>query len=278
VLRFLTAVFRLFGRGRSPAALLNLTVPRSGYRVERDIVYGKEKRQKLDLYVPDGFKAPAPAVLFFYGGGFIAGRKSEYRIVGQALTSQGIIVGVADYGLYPEFRFPTFVQDGAKAFVAFRALLPKHGGNPARAFVAGHSAGAYIAAMLAANPLYLKEAGGDPASLRGAIGMAGAYDFLPITDPQRIQIFGGSNRAETQPIAFVDGKRPPMLLASGDIDKAVSLRNTRNLAARLRTHGSKVEEIVYPRLGHSGIMLALAPGFRHLAPIRADIVRFVEKN
>jgi acetyl esterase/lipase len=278
VLRLLTAVFGLFGRGRSPASLLNLTVPRSGYRIERDIPYGDERRQKLDLYVPDGFKAPAPAVLFFYGGGFIAGRKSEYRIVGQALTSQGIIVGIGDYGLYPEFRFPVFVQDGAKAFVAFRQLLPQYGGNPARAFVAGHSAGAYIAAMLAANPFYLKEAGGDPLSLRGAIGMAGAYDFLPITDPQRIEIFGGSNRAESQPINFVDGKRPPMLLASGDIDKAVSVRNTRNLAAKLRAQGSKVEEIVYPRLGHSGIMLALAPGFRRLAPIRADMVRFIKSN
>jgi len=278
VLRFLTAVFGLFGRGRSPASLLNLTVPRSGYRVERDIPYGNEKRHKIDLYVPDGFKAPAPAVLFFYGGGFIAGRKSEYRIVGQALTSQGIIVGIADYGLYPEFRFPVFVEDGAKAFVAFRELLPKFAGNPARAFVAGHSAGAYIAAMLAANPLYLKEAGGDPSFVRGAIGMAGAYDFLPITDPQRIEIFGGSNRAETQPITFIDGKRPPMLLASGDIDKAVSVRNTRNLAAKLRAHGSKVEEIIYPCLGHSGIMLALAPGFRRLAPIRADIERFIMSN
>jgi acetyl esterase/lipase len=217
-------------------------------------------------------------VLFFYGGGFIAGRKSEYRIVGQALTSQGIIVGIADYGLYPEFRFPVFVEDGAKAFVAFRELLPKFAGNPARAFVAGHSAGAYIAAMLAANPLYLKEAGGDPSFVRGAIGMAGAYDFLPITDPQRIEIFGGSNRAETQPITFIDGKRPPMLLASGDIDKAVSVRNTRNLAAKLRAHGSKVEEIIYPCLGHSGIMLALAPGFRRLAPIRADIERFIKSN
>ena len=271
-------MFGLFGRGRSPASLLNLTVPRSGYRVERDIPYGDERRHKLDLYVPDGFKAPAPAVLFLYGGGFIAGRKSEYRIVGQALTSQGIIVGIADYGLYPEFRFPVFVEDGAKAFVAFRELLPQYGGDPARAFVAGHSAGAYIAAMLAANPFYLKEAGGDPLPLRGVIGMAGAYDFLPITDPQRIEIFGGSNRAETQPITFIDGKRPPMLLASGDIDKAVSVRNTRNLAAKLRAHGSKVEEIVYPRLGHSGIMLALAPGFRRLAPVRADIERFIKSN
>jgi len=278
MLRFVTLIFGLFGRGRSPAALLNLTVPHSGYRVERDISYGGEKRQRLDLYVPDGFQAPAPAVLFLYGGGFIAGRKSEYRVVGQALTSAGIIVGIADYGLYPEFRFPTFVEDGAKAFVTFRALLSDVGGDPKRVFVAGHSAGAYIAAMLATNPRYLQGAGVDHSSLRGAIGMAGAYDFLPITNPQRIEIFGGSDRLETQPIHFVDGKRPPMLLLTGGKDSTVLPRNTRNLAEKLRSYGSKVEEIVYPNVSHSGIMLALVPGFRRIAPVRADIIRFVEKN
>jgi len=278
MLRFATSIFGLFGRGRSPASLLNLTVPRSGYRVERDIPYGAEKRQRLDLYVPDGFKAPAPAVLFLYGGGFVAGRKSEYRIVGQALTSAGIIVGIADYGLFPEFRFPTFVEDGARALVAFRALLSDVGGDPKRVFVAGHSAGAYIAAMLAANPRYLLAAGGADGVLRGAIGMAGAYDFLPITSPQRIQIFGGSDRVETQPIHFVDGKRPPMLLLTGGKDSIVLPRNTKNLAAKLRAYKSSVEEIVYPSVSHAGMMLALAPGFRRIAPVRADIIRFIETH
>jgi len=278
MLRFVTSIFGLFGRGRSPASLLNLTVPRSGYRIERDIPYGEEKRQRLDLYVPDGFQAPAPAVLFLYGGGFVAGRRSEYRIVGQALTSAGIIVGIADYGLFPEFRFPTFVEDGAKAFAAFRALLSDIGGDPKRAFIAGHSAGAYIAAMLATNPLYLRAAGVDHSALRGVIGMAGAYDFLPITNPQRIQIFGGSDRMETQPIHFVNGKRPPMLLLTGGRDSIVLPRNTLNLAAKLRAYGSSVEEIVYPNVSHAGVMLALAPGFRRIAPVRNDIIRFIETH
>src|SRR5215471_7328526 len=152
MLRFATSIFGLFGRGRSPASLLNLTVPRSGYRVERDIPYGAEKRQRLDLYVPDGFKAPAPAVLFFYGGGFVAGRKSEYRIVGQALASKGIIAAVADYRLYPEATFTTFIEDGGDALAALRRLLPQYAGDPKRIFLAGHSAGAYISVMLPADP------------------------------------------------------------------------------------------------------------------------------
>jgi acetyl esterase/lipase len=92
---------------------------------------------------------------------------------------------------------------------------------------------------------------------------------------QRIEIFGGSDRVETQPIHWVDGKRPPMLLLTGDRDINVLPRNTRNLAARLRQHGSAVEEIVYPGVDHFRIVLALAPLFRRLIPICADIARFV---
>jgi acetyl esterase/lipase len=259
--------------GYSPAVLLNITAPRWGYRVKRALHYGPEARHRMDLYLPE--RNARAAVLFFYGGAWISGHRREYRFVGQALASRGIIAGIADYGLFPDHRFPDFVEDGAKAFVFLRQILPEHGGDPARLFVAGHSAGAYIAVMLACDPRYLRDAGDDVSSLAGAIGIAGPYDFLPITHAQRIEIFGGSNRVETQPIHVVDGKRPPMLLLTGDRDVNVLPRNTRNLAARLRQHGSAVEEIIYEGTDHFRIILALAPLFRSMIPIRADIVRFV---
>lgn len=271
--RILDVVLGWFGY--SPAALLNLTAPRWGYRVKRGIAYGPDERHRLDLYFPKRKTEAAPAVLFFYGGAWITGHRREYRFVGQALASEGIIVGIADYALFPEHRFPQFVEDGAKAFAFLRATLAEHGGDPNRLFTAGHSAGAYIAVMLACNPRYLSEAGDDVSSLAGAIGIAGPYDFLPITNEQRIEIFGGSDRAETQPIHFADGKRPPMLLLTGDRDANVLPRNTHNLAAKLRRHGSKVEEIVYPGIDHFRIVLGLAPFFRRIVPIRADIARFV---
>jgi acetyl esterase/lipase len=261
--------------GYSPAVLLNFTAPRWGYRVERAIPYGPEARHRMDLYLPKRKPPSAPAVLFFYGGAFISGHRREYRFVGQALASKGIIVGIADYGLFPNHRFPEFVEDGAKASVFFRNILENYGGDPRRLFVAGHSAGAYIAVMLASDPRYLKDAGADFACLAGAIGIAGAYDFLPITNPTRIEIFGGTDRVETQPIHFVDGKRPPMLLLTGDRDVNILPRNTQNMAARLRRHGSEVEEIIYPGIDHFRIVLALAPLFRGVVPIRADIARFV---
>ena len=261
--------------GFSPAVLINVTTPRWGYRVERAIPYGPEARHRMDLYLPKHKPQSAPAVLFFYGGAFISGNKREYRFVGQALASLGIIVGIADYGLFPEHRFPEFVEDGAKAAAFLHGKLPEYGGDPSRLFVAGHSAGAYIAIMLASNPEFLRKAGADQSILAGAIGIAGPYDFLPITNATRIEIFGGPDRVETQPIHFIEGKRPPMLLLTGDCDVNIFPHNTHNMAARMREEGNDVEAIVYPGIEHFRIILALAPPFRGMIPIRADIARFV---
>ena len=81
---------------------------------------------------------------------------------------------------------------------------------------------------------------------------------------------------ETQPIHFIEGKRPPMLLLTGDCDVNILPRNTHNLAERMREQGNDVEEIVYPGIDHFRIILGLAPLFRRVVPIRADIARFVE--
>src|SRR5258706_11925176 len=108
VLRFLTAVLGLLGRGGSPAMMLNLTVPRSGYRVRRGLAYGKAPRQRFDLYLPKVLTTPAPIVLFFYGGAFRAGRRSEYRVVGEALTSKASSSRWRIIGSIPKRAFPIF--------------------------------------------------------------------------------------------------------------------------------------------------------------------------
>jgi acetyl esterase/lipase len=275
LLKILSAFFGLLGKNRSPAALLNLTVPHAGYRRVRDIAYGAGPRQRMDVYMPQSAPASAPVLLFFYGGAFREGRKEEYRIMGQAFASKGIVVAVADYRIHPEGRFPDFLEDGAQAVAALHARAAEWGGDPDRIFVAGHSAGAYLAVMLAANPAYLRAANADPSWVRGVIALAGRYHELPLGDATALEIFRGPARAETRPGTYIDGKRPPMLLASGANDHATVLESLRRLAARLREHGSEAEEAIYPRIGHMAIMLALAPGFRGRAPVRDDIARFI---
>ena len=259
----------------SPVAVLNLLVPRGGYHVLHDLAYGSDPRQKLDLYVPDGLKAPAPVILFFYGGSWQSGSKATYLAFGQAFASRGIVVAVADYRVYPQVRYPAFVEDGASALAFVHAHAAQQGGDPARIFVAGHSAGAYIAVMLAADRRYLTRIGADPGWVHGVIGISGPYDFLPLKDPDLVAIFGGADRVDTQPITYIDGKRPAMLLATGTADTTVGPHNTFNLASKLRAYGSKVKVVTYPGVGHIGIILSLAPGFRGRTALRDDITDFV---
>ena len=257
------------------APLLNLAIPKTGYQVKRDRAYGQGPRARLDLYVPDGLAAPAPVILFFYGGSWQSGSKNIYRAFGQAFASAGIIAAVADYRLYPEVKYPAFIHDGAQAFRFVRESIERHGGDPERIFLSGHSAGAYIAAMLACDPAYLER---DAAAIRGVIGIAGPYDFLPLYDHVLIDIFGGDRVMTTQPIKYARNKTPPMLLAHGSADTTVGAGNSRRMAKRLREAGNSVELIEYEGSSHLGIILSLAHGFRGGTTLRDDMLRFIAGN
>jgi acetyl esterase/lipase len=256
--------------------LINATIPRAGYTIKPDIAYGGDPRQTLDLYIPTGLRAPAPVVLFFYGGSWQSGAKAYYRAFGQAFASQGIVVAIADYRLYPQVKYPAFLQDGAAALRFVHDHVAADGGDPNRIFLAGHSAGAYIAVMLDSDLSYLKAAGADPSWVHGVIGIAGPYDFLPLTDPALIDIFGGANVRATQPIDHIDGKRAPMLLAHGTADDTVGIGNSRRMAKKLKGFGSAVEVKEYKDVGHIGIILSLAPLVGPRTMLRDDIVRFVK--
>jgi acetyl esterase/lipase len=258
--------------------LLNTFVPRGGYTIQKDVAYGNGPQQKLDIYVPDGLIKPAPVLLFFYGGSWQMGDKDGYRWVGQTFAAHGFVTVIANYGLYPPALYPSFLQDSALALRYVHDNIEKYGGNPTRVFVAGHSAGAYNAIMLAANPKYVRDAGGDLSWIRGAIGIAGPYDFLPMTDPKIITIFGGANDPATQPITYVDGKRPPMLLVAGTDDTTVDPGNSKRMAAKLIANGSEAQTIFYPGTGHIGIILSLAPGFRGKTTLENDIVQFIDSH
>jgi acetyl esterase/lipase len=262
----------------SPISVLNLAVPRTGYHVVRDLAYGADPRQKLDLYIPDTHAAKMPVILFFYGGSWESGTKALYLALGQAFASKGVMVAIADYRLYPQVRYPAFLDDSANAFVYVRNHAASYGGDPGRIFLAGHSAGAYNAVMLVADKSYLQKAGADVNQVCGVIGIAGPYNFLPLTDKDLIAIFGGANRADTQPINYIDGKRPPMFLAAGTADDTVSPRNSSELAAKLKSFNSPVELVTYPGVGHIGIILSLAPGFRGRTTLRTDILQFVQRT
>jgi acetyl esterase/lipase len=265
-------------RHLSPFTAINLLVSRAGYRIHRGLAYGADPRHKLDVYVPSGLTGLAPVVLFFYGGGWQGGDRSDYLAFGQAFASAGMVAVVADYRLYPQVKYPGFVEDAAGALAFVRGHAARFGGDAGRIFLAGHSAGAYNAVMLASEPKFIAAKGGSLDWIRGVIGIAGPYNFLPMSDPVYVDMFHGTNNTDSMPVHHVDGPRPPMLLISGSSDDTVGLCNTNDMSERLKRFGSDVQVIFYKGVGHIGVILALVRGFRGIAPLRRDMIDFVRAH
>ncbi len=256
----------------SPLGILNGMAPKR--LSARDIPYGSGPRRMLDVYVPDRVDGQAPVVVFFYGGSWDSGTKSEYRFVGGALAARGFVTIIPDYRLYPEVRFPAFLDDCAAAFAWACAHAGDYGGGE-RMFLMGHSAGAYNAAMLALDPSYLARAGASR-PLAGTVGIAGPYDFLPVGTDELRAIFGQPPTPPvTQPINHVSGHNAPMLLLAGSSDTTVLPRNTRRLAAKIRAAGGPVQSRIYPGIDHREIIGAMGTPFRFIAPTFRDSTDFI---
>ena len=276
------ALFRLFrvlpalaATGCTGADLVNALAPDVGFRRIENVSYGDAARQRLDLYIPASAARPAPVVVFFYGGNWQSGDKETYRFVGAALAVRGYAVVVPDYRLYPDVRYPGFIEDGAAAVRWTLAHVAAYGGDPARVSLMGHSAGAYIAMMLALDPEWL---GAARARVRHVVGLAGPYDFLPLTDPALETIFATApDPAATQPITYADASAPPALLATGRLDRTVLAANTTRLAARLRAAGAPVETEYYALLDHITLIGALGEPLAMVTPVLDDVTRFLAR-
>lgn len=261
----------------SPLGVLNgIAVPSDGYRLVEGLSFGDHPRQKLDVYTPTDRTGPLPVVVFFYGGSWEWGNRADYRFAGQALASRDFVAVVPDYRVYPEVAFPDFVRDGALALRWVRENIARHGGDPERIAVMGHSAGAHIAMMLALDRSFLQAAAVPATAIRAAVGLSGPYDFLPLTRPTLQRIFApAGDLRRSQPVTFARADAPPLLLLHGTDDDTVFPRNSEHLAARVTERGGRATLKLYPDLGHVGMVLALAPPFRGRAPVLADTTAFL---
>jgi len=256
----------------SPLTLLNGAIPDGASQATQGLAYGTLPRQRLDIYAPPN-AAHAPVVVFFYGGSWRSGERADYRFAGDALASRGIVAVIADYRLYPEARYPAFLQDAAQVVAWTQQHIGAYGGDPGRVFVAGHSAGGYIAAMLALDARWLHGA----ATLAGWIGLAGPYDFLPIVarDVRPVFLFPDTP-PDSQPIHHVSAAAPPGLLLAGAADSTVDpQRNSVSLALALRAAGACARLVEYPDLGHKLLVGALSRPLRWRAPVLDDVSAFV---
>jgi acetyl esterase/lipase len=233
-----------------------------------------DQHNKLDIWSTAATpKNPRPVLVFFYGGGWANGTRTEYGYAARPFVEAGYIVVLPDYRKVPQVRFPGFVADSANAVKWVQANIARYGGDPGRVSVAGHSAGAYNALMLALDPQWL---GAKPVT--AAISLAGPANFYPFTSKRAIDAMSSFPDPDaTQPISFVRPDAPPILLIHGTDDSVVRIRNANSLYARQKAAGGNIEFRPQQGGSHNDLVLALGTLFRGRYPVVAQSVAFLDK-
>lgn len=182
----------------------------------RDICYGPDEAQRLDLHIPDGARA---TYIFIHGGGLASGDKAGDSALFDYLTARGIAVASLNYRMLPGARFPEFVEDCAQAAALLvRDILPSYGLG-GHVVLGGSSAGAFISMLLAFDRHYLEARGLEPEAFDGFLFDAGqpTCHFALLRErglDMRRQIID-----ETAPLYHVQDARPgkPLLfITAGD--------------------------------------------------------------
>lgn len=248
----------------------------SGVEKIADIPYADGARKKLDMYRPEKPGGLSPVVMFIYGGSWRAGDKFEYEFAGRALAAAGFITVIADYRLWPEVKYPEFLDDCAEAMRWIQDNIEGYGGDPKRFFVAGHSAGAYNAIMLGLDGSFRRDFG-VTMPIRAIAGISGPYNFYPFEYDQVRDTFGSAPNPEgTQPVNLVTAEAPPIFLASGSADPIVRVENSQALAATLLSRGVWVTERYYEGFGHLEPVIAMGAMMRFRMPVLQDMVDFFQ--
>jgi len=283
-LRLVLAFVLLFGLVAPAAAQVTIFSPFNlkeamdpDIRKHANIAYADGERKKLDIYRPeDTSGGPAPVVMFIYGGAWRAGDKFEYEFVGRALAANGFVAVIADYRLWPEAKYPDFLEDNAQAMKWIEDNITGYGGDKNRFFLAGHSAGAYNAVMLSLDSSFRQEYG-ITMPIRAVAGLSGPYNFYPFEYGEVSETFGSAPNPEgTQPVNLITSETPPMFLASGSTDPIVRRQNSEALAERLRAQGIWVTEKYYEGFGHLEPVIAMGMMMRWRMPVLKDMIEFFQ--
>ncbi len=270
---------RTFLTAPSAASFWSMLTADSGVALEMDVAYGPLARQRADIYRPRNAQKPRAIVLFIYGGGWDSGERTYYGFVGAALAARGLTAVVADYRLFPEVRYPAFQNDMAAAYGWTCRTLATECGEDCPIFIAGHSAGAHIGALLCFDRSFLEAEGLSLPPPRGFIGLSGPYAYDPTTHERSRHIFEDAHSADqVRPIAHVSAGAPPSLLMHGARDNVVQFANAEALAAKLVEAGSEAEAIEFSNLGHINLVLALSRPLRWRAPVLANMLAFINRH
>jgi acetyl esterase/lipase len=196
------------------------------------------ERCKLDLYLPPGGKNFATLV-WFHGGALKGGSKDGSAAIARALAADGLAVASVNYRLSPKAAYPAYLEDSAAAAAWVRAHIAEHGGDPAKVFISGHSAGGYLTLMLAMDARWLKPHGLTPDSFAGYIPLSGQTMTHYTVREERGIGKETITADEAAPVYYCRKDTPPMLVLAADHDMAARSEENEYLVAVLKGTGDK---------------------------------------
>jgi acetyl esterase/lipase len=278
MLRFALVFTAVFGlSGCSSLDMVNAFTP-SPNGLPVTLSYGSSERQRVDVYQAGRRK---PLVIFFYGGSWNSGSRTDYRFVARAFNDLGYSVAIPDYRLTPEALYPDFLKDSAQAISLMINRAEEFGADPQRVILVGHSAGAYNAMMVALDQRWLSPE--DRQRIRGVIGLASPVNFLPIQLPAaRLAFHWPNTPRDSQPIEHVSSSSPPILFINANNDPLVDPRiNSIAMAEKLRAANVYVEVENFDgplgMINHARLVATLSPTFQFLSPTLDKSRVFIER-
>lgn len=216
---------------------------KNSVQVIRDVDYiadvnYENNKDKLDLYLPEGQRR-FPVIISIHGGALIEGDKKGQGHIGQRFASAGFATVIINYRLSPSVSHPAHVQDVAAAIAWVKHHIAKYGGDPNAIFVIGHSAGAYLAALVALDNKYLSAHKLSPRDIRGIVPVSAFY-YVDQVAPNRPKYVWGTEMAtwlEASPARHLRSDAPPILMIYADGDDEWRRQQNEEMAKAWRQVG-----------------------------------------
>jgi len=221
-----------------------------------DIPYGETPLQKLDIF--PAVRSLAPVQVFFHGGYWRALDKSTYRFMALSMAPTGIATVLVNYDLCPAVTLDDIVGQTIAAVAWVCRHGAAYGCDPRRLYVSGNSAGAHLAAMALAQDW---RAQGLPADLiKGACCITGIYDLAPVLriDANAEIRLRPDMVARNSPLTLPLPAKPPVIVAVGEDETPLWIKQSTDYAAMLRAHDVPTELMIIPRVHHFSITRSLA--------------------
>ncbi|MFT3987834.1 alpha/beta hydrolase [Aestuariivirga sp.] len=222
------------------------TATRSTLPMKAGIAYGDGGSQTLDLFIPSRMEDGAPVHLFIHGGYWRMFAKEDFSFVADTVTACGAIAAVMDYDLMPGVRMDTIVVQVRRAVDWLAHNIARHGGDPARLSVSGHSAGGHLGCFTLAV--------GSP--VKAAFLLSGLYDLKPLQASFLAPLIGITDEeaATLSPLKLKQSVASQVIIATGAHETPPFHAQASAFRAHLAGQGVDVAAVLLPGLNHMSAM------------------------